>query len=89
MSQCKRCYVSGKVQGVFFRASTQQKAYELGVTGYAKNLQDGRVEVLACGPQEAVDRLESWLWKGSSPAEVDDVRCEAVETDIPSRFATD
>ena len=89
MTQCRRCYVSGKVQGVFFRAATQQKAFELGVTGYAKNLRDGRVEVLACGAQEAVDQLASWLWEGSPPAQVDNVECEPVQAAAPSRFATD
>ena len=43
----RRCFVSGRVQGVFYRASTRQKAVELGCTGYARNLSDGRVEVLA------------------------------------------
>ena len=64
---CNRCLVSGRVQGVFYRASAQQRAQELGVRGYARNLPDGRVEVLACGEarpgrglrQLAVDRFQS------------------------------
>ena len=61
MQVCRRCLVSGKVQGVFYRASTAERARELGVTGYAKNLPDGRVEVLACGDEAAVQQLLDWL----------------------------
>ncbi|MGD8875746.1 MAG: acylphosphatase, partial [Gammaproteobacteria bacterium] len=46
-----RCYVSGRVQGVFFRASTRDRARQLGLTGQASNLPDGRVEVIASGPE--------------------------------------
>lgn len=67
-----KCFVvSGKVQGVFFRASTRQQALQLGIHGYAKNLSDGRVEVLAIGDTEAVSRLERWLWQGPPAARVD------------------
>jgi acylphosphatase len=60
----RRCYVSGRVQGVFYRASTRQKATELGCSGYARNLPDGRVEVLAVGETQAVHSLLEWLWQG-------------------------
>ena len=63
---CKRCHVSGRVQGVFYRATTVGKARELGIDGYARNLPDGRVEVLACGAADAVETLTQWLWTGSS-----------------------
>lgn len=66
----RRCYVSGRVQGVFYRASTRERARELGVTGYARNLDDGRVEVLACGSPEAVEALCRWLWQGSQGSQV-------------------
>jgi acylphosphatase len=89
MSRCKRCYISGRVQGVFFRASTQQKANALGLSGYASNLSDGRVEVLACGPEASLAELESWLWEGPPAAQVSDVQCEAVDTEAPARFSTD
>lgn len=71
--RCMRCLVSGRVQGVFYRASTKAKALELGLTGYARNLRDGRVEVLACGPDEALRALEAWLWEGPPAAQVTDV----------------
>ncbi len=75
----RRCQVSGRVQGVFFRACTRERARELGVTGHARNLDDGRVEVLACGPPPAVDALCRWLWQGSPASQV-----TAVEvTEVP------
>jgi acylphosphatase len=75
MSQliCKRFVVSGKVQGVFFRASTRQQALQLGIRGYAKNLANGSVEVLAMGPVAAVGLLEQWLWQGPPTAKVSSV----------------
>lgn len=75
---CKRCHVSGRVQGVFYRATAVSKARELGVDGYACNLPDGRVEVLACGAADAVDAMTRWLWTGSSASKVTDVQVEAV-----------
>jgi acylphosphatase len=77
MEICVRCVVSGRVQGVWFRASTREQALRLGLRGYANNRSDGRVEVLACGEQAAVDRLRAWLWQGPPQAEVTDVRCDA------------
>lgn len=73
---CKRCFVSGRVQGVFYRATAVHKARELGVDGFARNLTDGRVEVLACGEPRAVEQLAQWLWTGSSASKVTDVRIE-------------
>lgn len=74
----RRCYVSGRVQGVFFRATTATRARELGLGGYAINLPDGRVEVLAVGATEAVDALAQWLWQGSAMSEVSGVECQVV-----------
>jgi acylphosphatase len=71
-----RCLVSGRVQGVFFRASAREEAQRLGLGGYARNLADGRVEVLACGPREAVTRLRAWLLQGPPLARVDALDCE-------------
>jgi len=65
-----RFLVSGRVQGVFFRASTREQALDLGLAGHAKNLADGRVEVLASGTGDALDALEQWLWQGPSAAKV-------------------
>ena len=79
MKICKLCYVSGRVQGVFYRASTQEKAIELGLVGHAKNLPDRRVEVLACGKESLVDELITWLWQGPTHAQVNDVQCKEVD----------
>lgn len=78
MKACIRCWVSGRVQGVWYRASTQDKARELGIAGYAKNLPDGRVEVLACGSGRALEDLRQWLWQGPPHASVNQVQCETV-----------
>jgi acylphosphatase len=61
------------VQGVWFRDSTRQQADSLQITGYAKNLPDGSVEVLACGSKASLDRLKAWLTKGPPLAKVTDV----------------
>jgi len=74
---CKRCLVSGVVQGVFYRASTRFEAERLNITGYAKNLSDGRVEVLACGDRDNVEQLVEWLRKGPAGARVSGVSSEA------------
>ena len=85
---CRRCLVSGRVQGVFFRASTRQQAIALGLTGYARNLPDGRVEVLACGDDTALQTLLVWLREGPDGATVSGVQCEDVDVTQPSDFST-
>lgn len=78
-----RFHVSGLVQGVFFRASTQARARELGLSGHARNLADGRVEVVAGGDPAALDELERWLRRGPPGARVDAVEREP--HDAPAR----
>ena len=73
-----RFVVSGRVQGVFFRASTRAEALRLGLGGSARNLPDGRVEVVASGADEALSALERWLWQGPPSARVEDVAREAI-----------
>lgn len=82
--------MSGRVQGVFYRASAARRARQLGVTGYARNLADGRVEVLACGETPAVDALCEWLQQGPPAARVHEVVVRSVEcSDVPAEFTTD
>jgi acylphosphatase len=76
--QCIKARVTGKVQGVFFRRSTQQQALQLGLSGYVKNLSDGSVEVLACGEVSALAKLEVFLHQGPPNSEVERVKVEAV-----------
>lgn len=71
-----RFIVSGRVQGVFFRASAREQAIGLGITGHAKNRADGGVEVLASGSADALDALERWLRQGPPAARVDAVSRE-------------
>ena len=78
---CRRCYVSGRVQGVGFRFATREQGDALGVTVRARNLPDGQVEVLARGPEPALDALCEWLRRGPRYARVDDVRCENLPLD--------
>jgi acylphosphatase len=67
---CRKCLVSGRVQGVFYRATAAQRARQLGITGHAINLADGRVEVLACGEPAHVETFIEGLWTGSSASKV-------------------
>ncbi|MFP4115966.1 MAG: acylphosphatase [Candidatus Aenigmatarchaeota archaeon] len=66
-------FISGRVQGVTFRASTRRKAEELGVSGWVKNLSDGRVEAVFEGEKETVEEIVEWCHKGPSLAKVDGV----------------
>ena len=66
----KLCWVSGRVQGVYYRGTTVARARELGISGYARNLSDGRVEVLAQGADAAVAAFIQWLWIGSTASRV-------------------
>ncbi|MFC5136316.1 MULTISPECIES: acylphosphatase [Haloferacaceae] len=66
-------YVSGRVQGVFYRATTRDAARERGVDGWVRNLDDGRVEAVFEGPESAVEGMVEWCHAGSPAAEVDDV----------------
>lgn len=78
-----RFLVSGRVQGVAFRAYTRQQAQALGLRGHARNLADGCVEVLAVGDAAAIERLAEWLHTGSPMARVNAVvRSEAAGADV-------
>ena len=77
-----RFLVSGKVQGVFFRASTREQAQRLGLGGHARNLPDGRVEVLAVGDADAIDELATWLRQGPPQARVEAVQRKAATGDL-------
>jgi acylphosphatase len=75
----RRFLIAGRVQGVYFRASTRAEAVRLGLTGWARNLDDGRVEVLAAGSVAGVAELASWLEQGPPAARVDSVDATELE----------
>jgi acylphosphatase len=81
----RRCLVSGRVQGVYYRASAQQRARAAGIGGHARNLADGRVEVLVCGEERPVLEFIEWLWIGPSAAKVTDVIVEILEIEPAQR----
>ena len=87
---CFKAWVHGRVQGVGFRYSTQAEARTLGVLGYARNLDDGSVEVLAWGEAEQVDTLIAWLKAGGPrSARVEKVLVEPHQpAELPRDFTT-
>ncbi|WP_018872149.1 acylphosphatase [Thioalkalivibrio sp. ALJ16] len=89
-NHARRWHVRGRVQGVFFRASTRDQARRRGLTGHARNQPDGSVEVLAVGPRVALDELEEWLAEGPGGARVDAVEADeiALPDPPPAGFTT-
>ena len=86
---CMKFIVSGRVQGVFFRASTRAEAERLGLNGHARNLPDGSVEVVAHGDDVALMDLEKWLQHGPPSARVSSVvRGETPASVVHSGFRT-
>lgn len=85
----ERFTISGKVQGVWFRAATCERALALGLRGHANNLADGTVEVLAAGDTAAVEALAQWLQHGPSGARVDTVLRAPADDDarVPTGFS--
>ena len=86
MTMCVHCIVSGRVQGVFYRAATQEKASELDLTGWVRNMPDGQVEVVACGDNREVQKLLDWLWQGPAHAEVSNVDITDIENESIDGF---
>ena len=80
-------HVSGKVQGVYFRVSSQQKAIDYGLSGYAKNLADGGVEVFLSGKEENVEKMLAWLKHGPELAEVTQMQQKQVNWQAHSFFS--
>ena len=73
MNKRVHAFVSGKVQGVWYRASSQQKAQELGLYGWVRNLSDGRVEFIAEGEESHLQELLNWCWQGPELADVTNI----------------
>jgi acylphosphatase len=87
MKKTMYCFVSGRVQGVCFRMSTCQKAKILGLTGWVRNLEDGRVEVVASGEAPLIDDLRQWLSHGPEMAKVINVECQSLKYQEFSDFS--
>ena len=85
---CARFIVSGRVQGVFFRASARTEALRLGLNGYARNVADGSVEVLASGDAAALDELQRWLHVGPPAARVQSVQRVESDESVSGGFQT-
>ena len=80
MDKCVRAVISGRVQGVFFRAFTLEEAERLKLTGWVRNLPSGEVEALISGPGYQVDKMVDWLATGSPHSRVDHVALEELPT---------
>ena len=79
MNKTLHCFVSGRVQGVWFRSSTREQAVLQGLTGWIRNHPDGRVEVLVSGEEEKVNLLHEWLKSGPNIARVLRLECEEID----------
>ena len=88
MRQCRKFRVEGRVQGVWFRASTREQAERLDLTGYAVNCPDGSVEVLVCGDPNALTELAEWLRVGPPMARVQSVTGTDCDAECPQQFST-
>ena len=77
---CYRFQISGRVQGVFYRASTEEKARALGLTGWVRNLPNGDVETVGCGTEQQLQSFRHWLKQGPPMAVVDQVKEAVLES---------
>ena len=81
-----RVVISGRVQGVFFRSWTVDRADLRGLDGWVRNRSDGTVEALFAGPEEAVDRMLEACWRGPDYATVTDVAVQSADDPGPTGF---
>ena len=86
MNTCFRYRVSGWVQGVYFRATTRERALRLGLSGWVRNTPGGAVEVLACGDEANLAELEAWLRRGPDLARVVSVEREPADPEVCRGF---
>lgn len=86
--ECRLFLIEGRVQGVLFRESTRRVAQPLNITGYAKNMGDGSVQVLACGEPGALNRLAEWLEQGPPMARVERMEWIISSNKCPDSFVT-
>ena len=84
--KCVHLIVSGRVQGVFFRANVRNKANELGLKGYAKNLPDGNVEVVAEGNESKLEEFIEFIKNGPGIAKVENIKIKHKEPENFKNF---
>lgn len=85
--QTMRIKVEGRVQGVFFRQSTQEKAHQLGIKGTVRNCDDDSVEIVATGTKEQLDTLINWCWQGPPKAKVINVTTQELSLQTFNNFS--
>lgn len=83
---CTHYRVRGRVQGVYYRGSTEARARQLGLTGWVRNDNNGDVEIVACGNTVALKALEEWLWRGPANAQVESVLATPLAWEKYERF---
>jgi len=88
MNKGIHCFVTGRVQGVCFRMYTQRQAENSDLTGWVRNLPDGRVEVMAFGNEQQLDKLNHWLKSGPSMAQVTKLESETIDLQDYEGFST-
>ena len=76
MKSRSHIFVSGKVQGVFFRENTRKKAAEFGLSGFVRNLPNGKVEAVFEGEKEKIEKIIQWIKKGSETAQVENIEID-------------
>lgn len=86
MTECRRFRVTGKVQGVYFRAATRSEALRLNITGWVRNLPTEEVEVFACGETEDIETLATWLRRGPPRAKVTSVQQQSADLQEHTSF---
>lgn len=79
-------FVSGRVQGVYYRATTREEAEKRDIDGWVRNLDDGRVEAVFEGPSQTVESMVEWCRTGSPRADVSDVTVEHTEPEDETGF---
>lgn len=87
MLKSRKIVVSGKVQGVYYRASTREVARQLGLTGWVKNMSNGDVEAITCGESADLDALQKWMQTGPDGASVTALQASEVEMQAFSDFS--
>ena len=88
MTEARHLSITGRVQGVCYRASMAQEAQALGITGWVRNRMDGSVEAVVCGEAEAIARIIAWARNGPPAASVDHVHVELAQADDYASFST-